>query len=170
MGRFDTLGSLVSAHRVGRPPPPWRVRERRPPMGGRRASPPGVWPFYWCFITKSALYNTAEDNIPLPMLPHSPWSTITNFYYRTDDDPLPMKIWSNVRWFWPGLGFSQPPNQIWERFSQKSIVSGLLRCHLKSPVECRCCGKLQYKITITKWNDTRRIIQRRTVPCQGHIA
>ena len=54
MGRFDTLGSLVSAHRVGRPPPPWRVRERRPPMGGRRASPPGVWPFYWCFITKSS--------------------------------------------------------------------------------------------------------------------
>ena len=35
MGRFDTLGSLVSAHRVRRPPPPWRVRERRPPMGGR---------------------------------------------------------------------------------------------------------------------------------------
>ena len=54
MGRFDTLGSLISAHRVGRPPPPWRVRERRPPMGGRRASPPGVWPFYWCFITKSS--------------------------------------------------------------------------------------------------------------------
>ena len=80
-----------------------------------------------------------------------------------------MKIWSNIRWFCPGLGFSQPPNQIWERFSQKSIVSGLLRCHLKSPVECRCYGNLLHRGTITKWNDNSRIIQRRNVPCQGHI-
>ena len=62
MGRFDTLGSLVSAHRVGRPPPPWRVRERRPPMGGRRASPPGVWPFYWCFIIIITIITVRKGN------------------------------------------------------------------------------------------------------------
>ena len=40
--------------------PPWRVGEWRPPIGGRRASPPSGWPsmasvrpFWWCLIISS---------------------------------------------------------------------------------------------------------------------